>query len=105
MPGPKDGGVVTQQVSPSRGGADHRGGCGASLKHRARDALGLADLRHEQTLRQASMSRGVEARGSFWTPGVPRALGSSSGRRGSSKTTAYPAPQTNRAAERWLFEK
>ena len=76
MPGPKDGGVVTQQVSPSRGGADHRGGCGASLKHRARDALGLADLRHEQTLRQASMSRGVEARGSFWTPGVPRALGS-----------------------------
>ena len=75
MPGPKDGGVVTQQVSPSRGGADHRGGCGASLKHRARDALGLADLRHEQTLRQASMSRGVEARGSFWTPGVPRALG------------------------------
>ena len=46
MPGPKDGGVVTQQVSPSRGGADHRGGCGASLKHRARDALGLADLRH-----------------------------------------------------------
>ena len=68
MLGPKDGGVVTQQVSPSRGGADHRGGCGASLKHRARDALGLVDLRHEQTLRQASMSRGVEARGSFWTP-------------------------------------
>jgi len=86
MPGPKDGGVVTQQVSPSRGGADHRGGCGASLKHRARDALGLADLRHEQTLRQASMSRGVEARGSFWTPGVPRALGSSSGRCGFSRT-------------------
>ena len=87
MPGPKDGGAVTQQVSPSRGGADHREGCGASLKHRARDALGLADLRHAlpiartrakgeaQGLRQASMSRGVEARGSFWTPGVPRALG------------------------------
>ena len=35
-------------------------------------------------LRQASMSRGVEARGSNWTPGVPRALGSSSGRCGSS---------------------
>ena len=66
---------------------DHRGRCGASLKHRARDALGLADLRpalpiartraqgEAQGLRQASMSRGVEARGSFWTPGVPRALG------------------------------
>jgi len=25
---------------------DHRGRCGANLKHRARDALGLADLRH-----------------------------------------------------------
>ncbi len=57
------------------------------IKHRARDALGLADLRHAlpiartrakgeaQGLRQASMSRGVEARGSSWTPGVPRALG------------------------------
>ena len=41
-------------------------------KHRARDALGLADLRHarrrkrrrEPDLRKASMSRGVEARGS-----------------------------------------
>jgi hypothetical protein len=78
---------VMQQVSSSHGRNDHRGGCGASLKHRARDALGLADLRHalpiartrvkgEHTgLRQASMSRGVEARGSNWTPGVPRALG------------------------------
>ena len=46
MPGPKDGGVVTQQVSPSRGRNDYRGGRGANLKHRARDALGLADLRH-----------------------------------------------------------
>jgi len=57
-------------------------------KHRARDAEGLADLRfalpiartsvrgEAQGLRQASMSRGVEARGSNWTPGVPRALGS-----------------------------
>jgi len=37
---------VMQQVSSSHGRNDHRGGCGASLKHRARDALGLADLRH-----------------------------------------------------------
>jgi len=78
---------VMQQVSSSHGRNDHRGGCGASLKHRARDALGLADLRHAlpiartrakgeaQGLRQASMSRGVEARGSnmdSWRPARPR---------------------------------
>jgi hypothetical protein len=34
------------EVSPSRGRNDYRGGRGANLKHRARDALGLADLRH-----------------------------------------------------------
>src|SRR5674476_94204 len=43
-------------------------------------------------LRQASMSRGVEARGSVRTLGVPRALGSfESG----GWTTAYPAPVKN----------
>jgi hypothetical protein len=47
-------------------------------KHRARDALGLADLRHYR-FRQASMSRGVEARGSdFGSMCVPRALGTQS---------------------------
>src|SRR5262245_11658026 len=46
------------------------------------------------------MSRGVEARGSLWTPGVPRALGSFPGDADlPSKTTAHPAPQRNRAAE------
>src|SRR5262245_56396535 len=46
------------------------------------------------------MPRGVEARGSLWTPGVPRALGSFPGDADlPSKTTAHPAPQRNRAAE------
>lgn len=87
-------------VTPQRADANEKRPPGnaweQTYKHRARDALGLADLRHAlpiartrakgeaQGLRQASMSRGVEARGSFWTPGVPRALGSSSGRSGSS---------------------
>ncbi len=43
-------------------------------KHRARDAEGLADLR-QLSLRQASMSRGVGARGSGRPDSVPRALG------------------------------
>jgi hypothetical protein len=34
------------------------------------------ERRRAQNTRQASMSRGVEARGSIGTPGVPRALGS-----------------------------
>ena len=56
-------------------------------KHRARDALGLADLRF-YGFRQASMSRGVEVRGSVWTPGVPRALGTWA----ADGMQAYPAP-------------
>jgi hypothetical protein len=58
-----------------------------AFKHRARDALGLGGLAAcplkarkseggKYGLRQASMSRGVEARGSVWTLSVPRALGS-----------------------------
>jgi hypothetical protein len=39
------------------------------------------------------MSRGVEARGSFWTLGVPRALGTF--RERAVWTTAYPAPVEN----------
>ena len=74
------------------------GRCGASLKHRARDALGLADLRHQQTLRQASMSRGVEARGSFWTPGVLRAVGW--GRAARNKNDG-PARGLNKEYGRW----
>src|SRR4029077_19930492 len=118
MPGPKDGGVVTQQVSPSRGGADHRGGCGASLKHRARDALGLADLRHALPIartrakgeaHRTSTSLDVaRRRGPWvlldpWRPARPRFFFRAM--RIFPNTTAYPAPQTNRAAERWLFEK
>ena len=45
----------------------HRGRCGASLKHRARDARRTADLRLSTGFRQASMSRGVEVRGSVET--------------------------------------
>ena len=45
----------------------HRGRCGASLKHRARDARRTADLRLSTGFRQASMSRGVEVRGSVGT--------------------------------------
>ena len=65
-------------------------------KHRARDALesgGLAALK----TRHASMSRGVEARGSSkepWRPARPRFL---SGCGDLHQTTAYPVPQRNRA--------
>ena len=98
VPGSKDGGVSRSRFRPHVAGPTTGEGAEQAYKHRARDALGLADLRHalpiartraegEHTgLRQASMSRGVEARGSNWTPGVPRALGSSSGRCGSSRT-------------------
>jgi hypothetical protein len=46
---------------------------GANLKHRARDATEKAESRKIPT-RQAAMSRGVEARGSSGTRGVPRTL-------------------------------
>ena len=95
---------------------DHRGWRGASLKTPRAGRLwfgGLAACRAEPRrdrgkagttgLRQASMSPGVEARGSSRPFGVPRALGSFGGGRISAPTTtAFPAPQTNRAAERWL---
>ena len=45
------------EVSPSRDRNDHRGGCGASLKHRARDALGLADLRQALPFRSNQSGR------------------------------------------------
>ena len=89
-------------VKPQRADANEKRPPGLAweqtYKHRARDALGLADLRHalpiartrargEHTgLRQASMSRGVEARGSSWTPGVPRALGWGGSGKGAKKT-------------------
>ena len=58
----------------------------------------LADLR-QYLLRQASMSRGVEARGSLGTSGVPRALFF---RGALLQETACPGPTRIRAAERWL---
>jgi hypothetical protein len=100
--------AVDRRPSNSRGEAGrlkrdvHRGRGGANLKHRARDALGWADLRL-YGLRQASMSRGVEARGSEhfslrtlrrlmcapdpWRPARPRFI-----RAGGKWTAAYPGP-------------
>ena len=71
-----------------------------TYKHRARDAEEMADLR-QYGFRQASMSRGVEVRGSsgtlaFRAPSVFFRGG------GWNRTTAYPAPERIRAAERWL---
>src|SRR5581483_2146672 len=79
---------VMQQVLSSHGRNDHRGGCGASRLNTARGTPGfgglaacLADRPNQggtarrKGLRQASMSRGVEARGSVldpWRPAPPR---------------------------------
>ena len=46
------------------------------------------------------MSRGVEARGSFWTPGVPRALGLGVAAEKTEKTGLPGASQTIRAMTR-----
>jgi hypothetical protein len=51
------------------------------------------------------MSRGVEARGSIVTLGVPRALGSFPGDAQAEMQAAPGACPKIRAAERWLFEK
>ena len=70
----------------------HRGRRGADLKHRARDALGLADLRLFG-LQHASMLRGVGVRGSFGAqerPARPRSL--SGAAETGLGTAAYPAP-------------
>ena len=72
---------------------DHRGRCGANLKTPRAGRLWIwrtcgvpcRSLQKQRLApndtRQASMSRGVEARGSIRTSGVPRALGFLSGRR------------------------
>ena len=70
----------------------HRGRRGADLKHRARDALGLADLRLFG-LQHASMLRGVGVRGSFGAqerPARPRSL--SGAAESDSTTRACPGP-------------
>ena len=76
--------AVDRRPSNSQGEAGclkwevHRGRCGANLQHRARDALGMADLRRpaeRRAIRYASVPRGAEACGSVRTLGVPRALG------------------------------
>ncbi len=89
---------------------DHRGRCGASLKHRARDAFGLADLRHALPIaRTRAKRRGTRTSTSLDVARRrgPRVLyGPLASRAPSvlframrifSKTTAYPAPQRNRA--------
>ena len=106
-------------VKPQRADANEKRPPGLAweqtYKHRARDALGLADLRHalpfrsNQSGRRAHRTstsldvarrRGPRVLLDPWRPARPRFF---SGRSGSSpKTTAYPAPQRNRAAERWL---
>ena len=89
------GASTSGEAAPER--SVHRGRCGASLKHRARNAIGFGGLAALHLTRQASMSRGVEARGSLGTFGVPRALAFRGVR--PNQTTATPAPQTIRAAE------
>jgi hypothetical protein len=109
--GPRDGGAgnrsqvrrtrpgptaVDRRPANSRGEAGrlkrevHRGGDGANLKHRARDAMETADLR-QYGLRQASMLRGVEVRESSRTLAsrAPSVLFESGGQY---RNTAYPAP-------------
>ena len=101
---------VMQQVSSSHGRNDHRGGCGASLKHRARDALGLADLRHALPIARTRVTgeahrtstsldvarrRGPRVQLDPWRPARPRFFFRAM--RFFSKTTAHPAPQRNRA--------
>ena len=81
----------------------HRGSCGASLKHRARDADGFGGLAVSLT-RQASVSRGTEVRGSSGPrrSARPRIYFPGNG----ILSPAYGVPgaaQTTRAAERWLF--
>jgi hypothetical protein len=75
-------------------------------KHRARDACGDGGLAALKTTRQASMSRGVEARGSVG----PQAFRAPSVFPGGAKEmrfqkTARPGPQRTGAAERWLFDR
>ena len=90
---------VMQQVSPSRGGADHRGGCGASRLNTARGTPWVwrtcgtlclfARTRVKGEAHRTSTSLDVARRRGprvQLDPGVPRALGSSSGRCGSSRT-------------------
>jgi hypothetical protein len=85
------------------------------IKHRARDALGLADLRHAlpiartrakgeahrtSTSLDVARRRGPRVPLDPWRPARPRFFFRAM--RIFPKTTAYPAPQRNRAAERWL---
>ena len=52
----------------------HRGRRGANLKHRARDALGLADLRQFRTSTSLDIARcrGPWVRWTLWRPARPR---------------------------------
>src|SRR5581483_709510 len=69
-------------------------------KHRARDALGLADLRTEKSSDAQARRRSTKPRrrevsrpvGPIGPTGVPRALGTFQGRGGWVGTTASPGP-------------
>src|SRR5207237_10851720 len=83
---------------------DHRGRCGANLKHRARDAWDLADLRHLKDFdkpRCREASRPVGPSGPR-RPARPRFFSG----RAANKTAGGPGACSKvRAAERWLFDK
>ena len=92
LKGTSTGGGAEQTRTPSRGTPGTWRTCGSKKSFEARK---------REEGRHASMSRGVEARGSGWTLGVPRALLI----RGAHLEYGVPgADQTIRAAERWLFE-
>jgi hypothetical protein len=73
----------------------HRGSRSIRLKHRARDAGEMADLRSYRLRLSAARRSGPRVR---QDPGVPRRP------HGAEATGAARAPLTKRAAERWLYE-
>ena len=77
----------------------HRGRDGANLKHRARDAMETADLRHYRTSTSLDVARrrGPRVR---QDPGVPRALGTFRERRSVSEYGVPGAAQRIRAMTR-----
>ena len=74
---------------PNRRTDHHRGPCGASLKHRARDALGFGGLAEVWTSTSLDVARcrGPRALRDLWRPARPRFF---SGR--AVWNTAYPGP-------------
>ena len=104
---------VMQQVSPSRGGADHRGGCGASRLNTARGTPWVwrtcgtlclfvrtraeGEAHRTSTSLEVARRRGPRVQLDPWRPARPRFFFRAM--RIFPNTTAHPAPQRNRAAE------